>query len=263
MMLTPTLAALAVTFGLLRPARPWRSLGLVPGVPGRRLVLLCLLGLLAPLLLSAVVLALAGLLGLAPVDWTLQAYAGHLAAAGTPLPAAAPARTVALVTLAALPVNCVVGAVPAVGEEIGWRGFLLPRLAPLGPWPALLLTGVVWGVWHAPLILLGYDYGRRDAVGVLLMVGFCVLTGIGIGALRTGSGCVWPGALAHGALNTTTSTVLLVFSPTSAPGVGLTLLGPTGWAVLAVLAVVLAASGALRRAARTPANQAGLAGVAR
>lgn len=261
MMLTPTVAALLVTFVLLRPDHPWRSLGLVPGVRARRLVALCVVGLLAPLVLGALTVVLAGGLGLARVDWSFGAYAANLAAsAGRPLPEGTPIRTVALVTLAAVPLNSAVGAVPALGEEIGWRGFLLPRLAPLGTWPALLLTGVVWGVWHAPLILLGYNYGRTDALGVLLMVGFCVLTGVGIGALRMRSGCVWPGALAHGAVNTSASTFLLVLSPDPAHGIGLTLLGATGWAVLALLAVVLAATRALRWA---PGKVAGAPAPAR
>ncbi|MDN5739460.1 MAG: CPBP family glutamic-type intramembrane protease, partial [Brevibacterium aurantiacum] len=43
----------------------------------------------------------------------------------------------------------------AFGEEVGWRGWLLTSLRPLGTWPALLIVGVIWGLWHAPLILLG------------------------------------------------------------------------------------------------------------
>lgn len=257
MMLTPTVAAVGVTLTLLRPAQPWRSLGLVPGVGWRRLVVLGLVGLLAPVLLSALVLLVAGGTGLAGVDWSLGAYAANLTASGTPLPPAVPPRTIALVTLAAVPLNALVSAVPVAAEEIGWRGFLLPRLLPLGTGPALLVSGVVWGAWHAPLVLLGYDYGRRDALGVLLMVGFCVLVGVGLGALRLRSGCVWPGAVAHGCVNTVAPAVLLVFSPEPARGVGLTLLGPTGWVVLAGLAVVLALTGALRRPAPGASNAEG------
>lgn len=247
MMLTPSVAALAVTLVLVRPAAPWRSLGLVPTVGWRRLVVLVLVGLLAPVVLSALTVLVAGLLGLARVDWSLGAYATNLAASGTPLPPTVPARTLALVALVAVPVNALVSAVPAAAEEIGWRGFLLPRLLPLGTWPALLVTGVVWGVWHAPLVLLGYDYGRTDLLGVLLMTGFTVLTGVGLGALRLRSGCVWPGAVAHGSLNTAASTVILVLSPDPAHGTGLTLLGPTGWTLLALLALGLALTGVVGR----------------
>src|SRR5215203_4523965 len=44
------------------------------------------------------------------------------------------------------------------GEEYGWRGYLLPRLLPLGEIKATLLLGVIWGVWHVPLILAGLNY---------------------------------------------------------------------------------------------------------
>jgi uncharacterized protein len=57
---------------------------------------------------------------------------------------------------AALLVAPAINAIPAFGEEWGWRGWLLPRLIGLDTWPALLLSGLVWGIWHAPLTLLGY-----------------------------------------------------------------------------------------------------------
>src|SRR5215212_536966 len=44
------------------------------------------------------------------------------------------------------------------GEEYGWRGYLLPRLLPLGEIRATLLVGLIWGVWHLPLLLAGLNY---------------------------------------------------------------------------------------------------------
>ena len=67
--------------------------------------------------------------------------------------------------------------IPAVGEEAGWRGYMMPRLKErLGLLNGRLLGGVIWGVWHWPLMLLvGYEYGT-DYLGapVLGLVVWCV-----------------------------------------------------------------------------------------
>lgn len=84
-----------------------------------------------------------------------------------------PISTGALVALqlAVLPVAAVINLVPALGEELGWRGWLLPKLMPLGPVPAIPVSGVLWGVWHAPLVLLGYnDPTAPGWLGVTAMV---------------------------------------------------------------------------------------------
>lgn len=58
----------------------------------------------------------------------------------------------------------------AFGEEYGWRGVLAEELRPLGVVRANLLTGVLWGLWHAPLIALGHNYGPDWAIGIPLFV---------------------------------------------------------------------------------------------
>jgi len=60
-------------------------------------------------------------------------------------------------------------ALAALGEEIGWRGLLLTELAPLGFWKLSLWTGVVWGIWHTPLILLGLQFPNQPVVGIFMM----------------------------------------------------------------------------------------------
>ena len=62
----------------------------------------------------------------------------------------------------------------AFGEEFGWRGYLLWELAPLGFWKASLVIGAVWGIWHAPVILAGYNYPSFPVFGVLVMTLACI-----------------------------------------------------------------------------------------
>ncbi|QRK11876.1 CPBP family intramembrane metalloprotease [Archangium violaceum] len=126
------------------------------------------------------------------------------------------------------------------GEEWGWRGYLLPRLLPLGQWRALVLGGVIWGLWHAPLILLGYNYPQHPVLGVLLFTVVCVLLSILLGWMRLATGSIWPAVLAHGSLNALGPIVIMLGyaeKPIDTALVGLT--GWPGWLVLAALVGVL------------------------
>lgn len=93
----------------------------------------------------------------------------------------------------------------SLGEEIGWRGFLLPRLLHLGKVRANLLTGVIWSLWHYPLIFLTDIYineGNR-----LLLTLLFTLTVIGIslviGQLWQSKRSVWVASLFHSSHNVT------------------------------------------------------------
>jgi membrane protease YdiL (CAAX protease family) len=56
-----------------------------------------------------------------------------------------------------------------VGEEYGWRGYLLPRLLPLGEIRATLILAVIWAMWHLPLLLIGLNYPEQSLITVLPM----------------------------------------------------------------------------------------------
>jgi len=152
-------------------------------------------------------------------------------------------RTLALVQVAAgLVQGPAINSIVAFGEEWGWRGWLLPRLVTRwGRWPGLVVTGVVWGAWHAPLTLKGYNYPRLGALAAAFFVGFCVLFGVVIGLLRLATGSIWPAVVGHAALNATAGLTLLVGDVGAPPDlvvVGIT--GLVGWGVLVVVAVGLA-----------------------
>ena len=97
-----------------------------------------------------------------------------------------------------------VGPIIILGEEVGWRGYLLPRLQTLLPRPkAALVTGLIHGAFHLPAILLTTTY---DSVGNRLIVAPVVVAtitfaGIFYGWLRDRSGTIWPVAIAHNTAN--------------------------------------------------------------
>jgi uncharacterized protein len=95
------------------------------------------------------------------------------------------------------------GTASGLGEEIGWRGFLFPSLYKLTPaFAAILISGIIWALWHYPGIL-GANYNSGGPVWVaLLCFTWMVISGAAIfGWLRIKSGSVWPAAIAHGSHN--------------------------------------------------------------
>ncbi len=103
-----------------------------------------------------------------------------------------------------LVVNIILGTLlGGLGEEIGWRGYLLPRLAAMGAGRASLATGFAHGVWHLPLILLTPFYHSEGQILLIVPLFLVTLTlGGGVyGWLRLSSASVWPAALAHTVFN--------------------------------------------------------------
>jgi len=94
-----------------------------------------------------------------------------------------------------------VNAVLAFGEESAWRGFLHRLLKGQGFWKECLIIGVIWGVWHAPIILMGHNYPEHPVAGVFMMVAFCVLLTPLMVFIREKSGSVIMAAIAHGTVN--------------------------------------------------------------
>ena len=71
-----------------------------------------------------------------------------------------------------------VNAIAAFGEEYGWRNYLVGALRGVKFWKAALFIGIVWGLWHFPLILMGHNYPNEPYWGVLLMVVLSVFLGV-------------------------------------------------------------------------------------
>jgi len=90
----------------------------------------------------------------------------------------------------------------AAGEEIGWRGYMLTRLVDSGVPAPILISGLIWGLWHTPLILSGqYASGRYPILSTGLFLVGIVAGGYVFAWLRLSSGSIWPCIWAHGAWN--------------------------------------------------------------
>ena len=102
------------------------------------------------------------------------------------------------------------------GEEFGWRGFLLPAMLPYGKRKALVLSSIIWGIWHWPMVLMGHNYGLDywgyPWLGLAVTVCFTLAIGVYFGWLSLKGGSVWPAVLAHGSLNGMASVGMLFLS---------------------------------------------------
>jgi membrane protease YdiL (CAAX protease family) len=134
--------------------------------------------------------------------------------------------------------------IPCLGEELGWRGYLLPKLLERSsPRVAVLITGVIWGLWHAPMIALGHNYGLDYVgypwLGILLMTLFCVGFGAFVASLSIKAQSAIPAALSHASLNGIASAALLVSKTGYSPLVGPLPVGILAGAPIFVLGAVL------------------------
>jgi membrane protease YdiL (CAAX protease family) len=136
-----------------------------------------------------------------------------------------------------------------LGEEIGWRGYLLFRLAELTSGrAAALLTGAFHAIFHLPLLLLTTTYqseGKRWIVVPMVMVTL-TLAGVWYGWLRLWSGSIWPVSLSHSAFNNLMEGVAGVAIATS-PAMMAYVTTETG--VVTMIIMVLVASYLLTRRA--------------
>lgn len=163
--------------------------------------------------------------------------------------AALPWILLAQTVLAGVAAGITINAVAAFGEELGWRGFLHHDLAALPFWRKSLLTGVFWGLWHAPLILRGHNFPEHPQWGVLAMVAFCVALSPLFEFMRSRSGALLAPVWMHGVLNATAGTTMFV------SGADL-LRGPVGLAGILVLAGMNLALWRYLRARAAPAQAA-------
>ena len=95
------------------------------------------------------------------------------------------------------------GSILTLGEELGWRGYLQEKLLRKYNliW-GLIILGAIWGYWHSPIILMGYNFPSQPVLGsILLMPLGTIFLGIFLGWIYLRSKSIWMPALAHASIN--------------------------------------------------------------
>ena len=133
--------------------------------------------------------------------------------------------------------------VACFGEEWGWRGYLLPKVsARMKFLPTVLLTGFIWGIWHAPIIVAGHNYGMDYPgypwVGIVAMCLFCIVVGTLFSYITLRAKGCWPAVFAHGMLNGTASIGVLFLAD---PMVYDRFVGPVPTGVIGAAAYIIVA----------------------
>ncbi len=151
-------------------------------------------GWLLPPVLGSVVYGLAWSTGLASFGVPALADVG-LSALGQP------ARLATLLGISLTLVSAL-SLVSAAGEEIGWRGYLLTRLIEAGVPRPVLVSSLVWALWHLPLVVSGqYAAGPNRVLSAAVFVATVVGIGFTMAFLRLSTGSVWPAIVLHGVWN--------------------------------------------------------------
>ena len=169
-----------------------------------------------------IIYAMTWLLGLDQPDWGLEQFLAIMhSAAGTDLPPMPSSLFVLpvlfVVTLVITPfVNGLFG----FGEELGWRGYLLPKLMVLGKLKAYLLLGIVWGLWHLPLILIGFTYPGQPILGTLAFIALTITFGIYINELTLNHRSSILAGWVHGVFNSQKLGIWALIFPNTNPLIG-------------------------------------------
>lgn len=225
-MTTPALAAFVVLRYLLRVPSLRASLGLVLPRPWKKGLADCALALAVPLGLTLAALALGWLLGV--YDFDLANLSGFRQEFGS---------TTVLAWTASLLVQLVIALPFFFGEELGWQGYLLPRLSFLGKAGALMSTALIFALWHLPTLLMGGQYpGHSWAASIGAFLIACQLIVPIFTWLRRRSNSVLPAVLAHAVVSNVTMRLawLLSDAGTEMDPMQVGLQAWPGWVVMAL-----------------------------
>ena len=178
-------------------------------------------------------------------SWLVTAYGGEMDAATLRSQLGVSNLSYILQTgLFAITLAPPINMLAAVGEEAGWRGYMMVCLKEqFGLLNARLLGGVIWGVWHWPIMLLtGYEYGTNylgaPVLGLVVWCVVCFALNTLLDILYEKTGCIWVPAIAHGAFNAVVGLFVVLTNPADAY---YNVLGPMPIGLIGMLPMLAAA----------------------
>ncbi len=133
-----------------------------------------------------------------------------------------PLPPVLLILLQGLLAGITINAIAGFGEELGWRGFLVHQFKNLNFWKAALVIGFIWGVWHAPIILMGHNYPQHPVAGAFMMTLWCILLSPLFLYITIKTKSVIAAAVMHGTLNAVAALAIMTIEGGSDLLTGLT-----------------------------------------
>jgi CAAX protease family protein len=201
---------------------------------------------LLPFAVVATIVMLAMILGSSRPDWSVQRALRvlMLGISGSAHVPATPAHFWLVLPLL-LPLQSILVTPLLWGEEFGWRGYLQIRLFARRPLLAAFATGLIWGVWHYPLILMGYQYPHNPLLGLIVFPVSTILLSIIFGWLRLRSGSIWSTCVAHSATNAIGGSLIFLLFSGGPNWILVSYLGVFGWLPLAAVSAWILITGRL------------------
>jgi hypothetical protein len=182
-----------------------------------------------------IIYTLTWLLGLGQPDWQLADFRALITSTGVETSTMPPSAVILPgVFLASLFLGPTINGIFGFGEEFGWRGYLLPKLIPLGKLKAYTILGVIWGLWHAPLIMVGFNYPGYPFLGIVGMALMTTTIGIYINELTLRNRSSILAGWIHGTFNGQAYGIWRILFPNVNPLAGgfTGVVGATVWLIL-------------------------------
>ena len=236
---SPAIAAVIVRKWITREG--FADAGLKPNLP--RAWRYYLIAWLLPLFVSAIIIGLVIVFGIGSPDFSLQRAMGVLSPETT-------VPDIPSFVWAFIPIGLLTTSLFSTfvlwGEEFGWRGYLQIRLFSERPLLAAVTTGIIWGIWHYPINLRGYNFPEHPILGLLVFPISTVMLSIIFGWLRLRSGSVWSACLAHAATNSIGGSLTMLLFLGGPDLLFTSYLGLLGWIPLGALCLWIIITGQMK-----------------